>query len=58
MRQHSENTGGDEEGTAENTLPALAISPIRGGVLAQLAWAVPLATLLWIAATFAMGWLP
>ena len=33
-------------------------SPLGGGVIAQLAWAVPLATLLWVAAAWAMGWLP
>lgn len=34
------------------------VSPLGGGMVAQFAWAVPLAILLWVAAAWAMGWLP
>ena len=34
------------------------VSPLGSGLVARLAWAVPLATLLWVAAAWAMGWLP
>jgi len=36
----------------------LPVSPLGGGVAAQFAWAVPLAACLWVAAAWAMGWLP
>lgn len=45
-------------GNAEETPFGRAVSPLGGGVLAQFLWAVPLATLLWVAAAWAMGWLP
>ena len=35
-----------------------AVSPLGGGVVAQFVWAVPLAIFLWVAAAWAMGWLP
>ena len=33
-------------------------SPLGGGVATRFVWAVPVAALLWIAAAWAMGWLP
>ena len=36
----------------------LPVSPLGGGVAAQFVWAIPLATFLWVAAAWAMGWLP
>ena len=45
-------------GNAERTLLRRTVSPLGGGVLAQFLWAVPLAVLLWVAAAWAMGWLP
>ena len=45
-------------GAAQRTRFARAVSPLGGGVVAQFAWAIPLATLLWVAAAWAMGWLP
>ena len=45
-------------GAAEETRLGRAVSPLGGGVAAQFAWAVPLAALLWVAAAWAMGWLP
>ena len=45
-------------GAAEGVRFGRAVSPLGGGVVAQLAWAVPLAALLWVAAAWAMGWLP
>ena len=44
--------------TAQGTRLARAVSPLGGGVVAQFAWAVPVAILLWVAAAWAMGWLP
>ena len=43
---------------AENTRFGRAASPLAGGVVAQFFWAVPLAIFLWVAAAWAMGWLP
>lgn len=34
-----------------------AVSPLSSGVVARLLWASGLASLLWIAAAWAMGWL-
>ena len=45
-------------GTPQETSLGRAVSPLGGGVVAQFVWAVPLATLLWVAAAWAMGWLP
>ena len=45
-------------GAAEGIRFGRAFSPLGGGVAAQFVWAVPLAALLWIAAAWAMGWLP
>ena len=49
-------TGTDRN--AEGTRFARAVSPLGGGVVAQFLWAVPLAIFLWVAALWAMGWLP
>ncbi len=46
------------DGTAEGARFGRAVSPLGSGVVVQLAWAVPLATLLWVAAAWAMGGLP
>ena len=35
-----------------------ALSPLGSGVAVQLVWAGTLATLLWVVAAWAMGWLP
>ena len=43
--------------SAEDTRFGRTVSPLGGGVVAQFVWAVPLATLLWVAAAWAMGWL-
>ena len=45
-------------GNAERTPLRRTVSPLGGGVLAQFLWALPLAALLWVAAAWAMGWLP
>ena len=45
-------------GAARGTRFARTVSPLGGGVVAQFAWAVPVAILLWVAAAWAMGWLP
>ena len=37
---------------------ARAVSPLVSGVVAQLVWACTLAALLWVAAAWAMEWLP
>ena len=44
--------------SADGTPLGRAVSPLGGGVLAQFLWAVPLAIFLWVAAAWAMGWLP
>ena len=46
------------DGNAEGTPFWRTVSPLGGGVLTQFLWAVPLTTLLWVAAAWAMGWLP
>ena len=46
------------KGAAEETRLGRAVSPLSGGVGAQFVWAVPVAVLLWVAAAWAMGWLP
>ena len=45
-------------GGAEKSRFGRTISPLGSGVAAQFIWAVPLAALLWVAAAWAMGWLP
>ena len=45
-------------GAAEGSRLGRAASPLGGGVAAQFVWAIPLAALLWVAAAWAMGWLP
>ncbi|MDE0660875.1 MAG: hypothetical protein OXI79_14650 [Gammaproteobacteria bacterium] len=46
------------DGNAEGTPFRRTVSPLGGGMLAQFLWALPLAVLLWVAAAWAMGWLP
>ncbi len=46
------------DGSAEETRFGRAVSPLGSGVVAQLIWAATLATLLWVAAAWAMEWLP
>ena len=46
------------DGNAERTPFGRAVSPLGGGVFAQFLWAIPVATLLWVAAAWAMGWMP
>ena len=46
------------DGNAEETPFRRTVSPLGGGMLAQFLWALPLAVLLWVAAAWAMGWLP
>ena len=45
-------------GNAEEAPFGRTVSPLGNGAVAQFLWAVPLATLLWVAAAWAMGWLP
>jgi hypothetical protein len=45
-------------GFADEARPGVAVSPLSSGVVARLLWAGGLATLLWIAAAWAMGCLP
>ncbi len=45
-------------GSTEETRFGRAVSPLGSGVVAQLIWAATLATLLWVAAAWAMEWLP
>ncbi len=45
-------------GSAGETRFGRAVSPLDSGVAVQLVWAGTLATLLWVAAAWAMGWLP
>ena len=45
----------DLNGTAEETRFGRAVSPLGGGAVAQILWAVPLAIFLWVAAAWAMG---
>lgn len=46
------------DGAADDARLAGAVSPLSSGVVARLLWASGLATLLWIAAAWAMRWLP
>ena len=45
-------------GSAGETGFGRAVSPLASGVAVQLVWAGTLATLLWVVAAWAMGWLP
>lgn len=45
-------------GAAGETRFGRALSPLGSGVAVQLVWAGALATLLWVAAAWAMEWLP
>lgn len=45
-------------GSAGETRFGRAVSPLGSGVAVQLVLAGTLATLLWVAAAWAMGWLP
>ena len=45
-------------GSAEKTRFGRAVSPLVSGVVVQLIGAATLAALLWVAATWAIGWLP
>ena len=45
------------KGAVKETRFRCIVSPLGGGLAAQLVWAVPVAALLWVAAAWAMGWL-
>jgi len=46
------------DGAADEARLGVAVSPLGSGVVARLLLAGGLAALLWVAAAWAMGWLP